>query len=128
MAIAFLFKINNTDVTGHVVQNTWKVNKLPVYKNYEDANGETHRRFIRTKFKGSCQLVFRNIDDYATFKSLIDSNISATNYSVPVTLYDNLSGTHSTVNAFLDYEPTVMQTDGAFKEYMKVIDLNIEER
>lgn len=127
MAISFLFKIGTTDVTGHVVQNTYKVNKLPVYKEYEDANGETHRRFIRNKFKGSLQMVFADLNDYSAFRALIDANISATNHSVPVTLYDNLTGTHGSVNAFIDYEPTVMQTAG-LKEYMKVFDVTIEER
>lgn len=127
MAISFLFKIGTTDVTGHVVQNTWKVNNLPVYKDYEDANGVTHKRYIRKKFQGTCQMVFSDIADYATFKSLVDTNTSASNFSVAVTLYDNLTGTTSSVNAFIDYEPTVMQTSG-LKEYMKVFDVTIEER
>ena len=127
MAISFLFKIGTTDVTGHVVQNTWKVNNLPVYKDYEDANGVTHKKYIRNKFQGTCQMVFSDIADYATFKSLVDTNTSASNFSVAVTLYDNLTGTTSSVNAFIDYEPTVMQTSG-LKEYMKVFDVTIEER
>lgn len=127
MAISFLFKIGSTDVTGHVVQNTYKVNNLPIFKIYEDANGETHRRFIRKKYKGTLQMVFRDLDDYAAFRALIDANISATNYSVPVTLYDNLTGNQDTVNAFIDYEPTVKQMAG-LEEYMEVIDVTIEER
>lgn len=127
MAISFLFKIGSTDVTGHVVQNTYKVNNLPIFKTYEDANGETHRRFIRKKYKGTLQMVFSDLDDYAAFRALIDANISATNYSVPVTLYDNLTGNQGTVNAFIDYEPTVKQMAG-LEEYMEVIDVTIEER
>lgn len=127
MAISFLFKIGSADVTGHVVQNTYKVNNLPIFKIYEDANGETHRRFIRKKYKGTLQMVFRDLDDYAAFRALIDANISATNYSVPVTLYDNLTGNQDTVNAFIDYEPTVKQMAG-LEEYMEVIDVAIEER
>lgn len=127
MAISFLFKIGSTDVTGHVVQNTYKVNNLPIFKTYEDANGETHRRFIRKKYKGTLQMVFSDLDDYTAFRALIDANISATNYSVPVTLYDNLTGNQDTVNAFIDYEPTVKQMAG-LEEYMEVIDVTIEER
>lgn len=128
MAIAFLFKINNTDVTGHVVQNTYKVSNLPVYKEYEDANGVTHKRYIRHRFQGTLQMVFSDVDDYLDFRSLIDENTSASNFSVPATLYDNLTGTHQTANIFIDYDPTVMQTDGGFKEYMKPLDVTIEER
>ena len=127
MAISFLLKVNTTDVTGNIVQNSYTVNKLPVYKTYEAANGATHRRHIRDKISGKFQMVFADLNDYDTFKALIDANVSATNFSVPVTAYDNLSGNHYTVNAFIDYEPTVMQS-ASLKEYMKVIDVKIEER
>lgn len=127
MAISFLLKINTTDVTGNIVQNTYSVNKLPVYKTYEDANGVTHRRHIRDKMSGSFQMVFADISSYSTFKSLIDTNTSSTNYSVPVTAYDNLSGNAYTINAFIDYKNTVMQSV-SLKEYMKVIDVKLEER
>ena len=125
--ISFLFKIGTTDVTGNVVQNTYKVNNLPVYKEFEDANGETHRRFIRKKYKGTLQMVFKDLADYSAFRTLIDSAMSATDFTVPATLYDNMTGQQNTVNIFIDYEPTVMQTAG-LKEYMKVIDVTIEER
>lgn len=125
--ISFLFKIGTTDVTGNVVQNTYKVNNLPVYKEFEDANGETHRRFIRKKYKGTLQMVFKDLEDYSAFRTLIDSAMSATDFTVPATLYDNMTGQQNTVNIFIDYEPTVMQTAG-LKEYMKVIDVTIEER
>lgn len=127
MAISFLLKVNTTDVTGRIVQNTYMVNKLPVYKTYQDANGATHRRHIRDKLQGKFQMVFSDLSDYATFKALIDANTSATTFSVPVTAYDNISGNVYTVDAFIDYEPTVMQS-ASLKEYMKVIDVKIEER
>lgn len=127
MSISFLLKINTTDVTGNIVQNTYTVNKLPVYKDYEDANGETHRRFIRNKVKGSFQMVFKDLTDYQTFQSLLETNRSASNFTVPVTLYDNISGTTLTTNVFFDYKLTVMQKPN-LAEYMKVFDVTIEER
>lgn len=127
MAISFLLKINTTDVTGNIVQNSYTVNKLPVYKTYEDANGVTHRRHIRDKIQGNFQMVFADVAAYQTFKALLAANTSATNYSVPVTAYDNLTGNYYTVNAFLDYEPTVKQSV-SLKEYIEVIDVKIEER
>ena len=127
MAISFLLKVNTTDVTGNIVQNTYKVNRLPVYKEYEDANGVTHRRYIRDKIKGKFKMVFSDVTDYETFKALVDANTSATNFSIPVTAYDNMTGNQYTVNAFLDYEPTIKQSV-SLKEYYEVIDVTIEER
>ena len=127
MAISFLLKVNTTDVTGNIVQNSYKVNRLPVYKEYEDANGVTHRRYIRDKIKGKFKMVFSDVTDYETFKALVDANTSATNFSIPVTAYDNMTGNQYTVNAFLDYEPTIKQSV-SLKEYYEVIDVTIEER
>ncbi len=127
MSISFLLKINTTDITGNIVQNSYTVNNLPVYKTYEDANGATHRRHIRDRLQGKFQMVFADLDDYEAFKTLLDANASPTNFSVLVTAYDNLSGEYCTVNAFIDYEPTIMQS-ASLKEYMKVIDVKIEER
>lgn len=127
MALAFLLKINSTDVTGRIVQNTYEVNRLPVYKTYNDANGATHRRHIRDRLQGEFQMVFSDLNDYTTFKTLIDNNTSATNYSVPVTAYDNKSGNYYTVNAFIDYEPTLKQQLN-LNEYLEVINVKIEER
>lgn len=122
-----LFKINTTDVSDNIVQNTYQVNRLPVYKTYEDANGTTHRRFIRNKVRGKFQMFFKYMEDYETFKALIDANISNVNFSVPCTLYDNLTGDPYTINAFIDYSPTLMM-DAGRREYLKVIDITIEER
>ncbi len=127
MAISFLLKINTTDITGRIVQNSYTVNRLPVYKTYEDANGATHRRHIRDKVQGEFKMVFSDLADYESFKALVDANTSATNYSIPVTAYDNLSGNYYTVNAFIDYTPTIKQQLN-LQEYVEVIDVKIEER
>ena len=127
MAISFLFKIGTTDLTGHVVQNTWKVNKLPVYKTYKDANEETHKRFLRNKVSGSFQLVFKDLTEYAAFNTLINSKRSASSFTVPCTVYDNISGTQISINAFLDYDLTVKQSAG-LDEYIEPFDVKIEEQ
>lgn len=127
MAISFLFKIGTTDLTGHVVQNTWNVNKLPVYKTYKDANEETHKRFLRDKVSGSFQLVFKDLTEYAAFNTLINSKRSASSFTVPCTVYDNISGTQISINAFLDYDLTVKQSAG-LDEYIEPFDVKIEEQ
>lgn len=127
MAISLLFRIGTTDFTGHVVQNTWKVNNLPVYKSYKDANEQTHKRFLRNKISGSFKLVFADINDFLSFQAVVEAHKSATNFTIPCTVYDNMSGVVSTINAFLDYQVQIKQTDGLF-EYVEPFDVKIEEK
>lgn len=127
MAISFLFKIGTTDWTGNVVQNTWNVNKLPIYKEYKDANEETHKRYLRSKVSGSFQMAFSSITEYAAFKSALDTARSATNFTVSCTVYDNMSGTQVTINAFIDYQVTVKQMAG-LEEYVEPFEVTLEEQ
>lgn len=122
-----LFKISTTDCSDNVVRGSYNVNRIDVYKTYEDANGVIHRRFIRTKIAGSFQMFFKFMDDYSDFVELIEDNKSATTFAVPCTLYDNYSGEVYTVNAFIDFQATITQ-DAGLREYMQVLDITIEER
>ena len=126
MAISFLFKIGSTDLTGNIVQNTYAVNNLPIYKEYKDANEQTHRRFLRNKMSGTFEMVFEDMTDYATFQSLLETNRSSTTNSVACTAYDNISGTALSINAFIDYKLTAKQTLD-LKEYYKPFEVSIEE-
>ena len=127
MAITFLFKVGTTDYTKNIVQNTWKVNKLPVYKTYKDANEETHKRFLRNKIQGSFKMVFKDIADYQAFKTVLENNRSATNFTVLCTVYDNQTGTQETINAFLDFTLTAKQSAG-LSEYFEPFEVKIEEK
>ena len=122
-----LFKISTTDCSDNVVRGSYQVNRIDIYKTYEDANGATHRRFIRKKMTGTFQMFFKLMKDYSDFVELIEDNKSATTYAVPCTLYDNYSGDVYTVNAFIDFQPTITQ-DAGLREYMQVLDITIEER
>lgn len=126
MAISFLFKIGTTDLTRNIVQNTYAVNNLPIYKEYKDANEQTHRRFLRNKVSGTFEMVFEDMTDFATFQSLVESSRSTTNHSVTCTVYDNISGTTMTINAFLDYRLTAKQALD-LKEYYQPFEVSIEE-
>lgn len=122
-----LVKINTTDVSDNIIKDSYVVNRDSVYKEYEDANGVIHRRHIRYKVKGKFKMYFPNLTDYATFKSLIDTNKSVTNYTVPCTVYDNLSGNSYTINAFIDYKPTLTRNAGT-TEHLDKFEVTIEEQ
>ena len=127
MATTVLLKIGTTDVSSHIVADTYSVYNQPVYKIYEDANGVTHKRFIRDKIKGSFEMFFRTISDYTTFMTLVSNNISVTDFSVTCTVYDTKRSGAYTIYAFLDMKPTIA-LDGTLTEYMKPISIDLEER
>lgn len=127
MAISFLFKVGTTDYTGNVVQNTWDVNKLPVYKEYKDANEEKHKRFLRNKISGSFKMVFKDLTDFAAFQSALDTARSATNFTVSCTVYDNKHSQAETINAFIDFKPGLRQKAG-LEEYIEPFTVTLEEQ
>lgn len=123
----YLIKINTTDISDYIVRDTYAISRVPIYKTYEDANGVIHRRLIRHKMKGKVQLFFPDLTTYTTFKTLLEDNRSSTNYSVACSLYDNSSGNYYTVDAFIDYSPTLKRS-ASLVEYLDKIDVTIEER
>ena len=127
MASTTLLKIGTTDVSSYIVADTYSVYNQPVYKVYEDANGVTHKRFIRDKISGSFDMFFRSLTDYTNFVTLIGSNTSATDFSVACTVYDTKRSAAYTIYAFIDFKPTIA-LDGTLSEYMKVLNIELEER
>lgn len=103
------------------------VNRIDVYKTYEDANNATHRRFLRKKVSGTFQMFFKYMEDYADFVELIEDNRNASTFAVGCTAYDNYTGELYTIDAFIDFTPTITQ-DAGLREYMQVLDITIEER
>lgn len=127
MASTVLLKIGNTDVSANIVADSYSVYNQPVYKVYEDANGVTHKRFIRNKIAGSFEMFFRSMQNYTDFMDLVDTNTSSSNFSVLCTVYDTKRADVYTINAFIELAPTIA-LDGTLTEYMKVLKIDIEER
>lgn len=127
MSSLSLFSIGTTDLSDYIVQDTYAINSEPVYKEYEDANGTTHRRHIRYKVQGKMQMYFPDLESYSDFKELLESKRSNVNHTVPCTLYDNSSGDTVTINAFVDYKPTLKRT-ASLREYLDKFDVSIEEQ
>lgn len=127
MASTVLLKIGNTNVSDNIVADSYSVYNQPVYKVYEDANGVTHKRFIRDKIEGSFEMFFRTMRGYTDFVALLDTNTSPSDFSVLCTIYDTKRSNVYTINAFIEFEPTIA-LDGTLNEYMKVLKIKLEER
>ena len=127
MALTSLFKIGQTDFSSHIEAGSYSVYNQPIYKELEDANCITHKRFLRNQVKGSFKIFFRTLAEYSAFYSAISTAQSPSDYSVPVTLYDVKEGVSKSINVFLEYPPKI-NLDGTLKEFIEPFEIKIEER
>ena len=65
--------IGNTDLTNHIVHDTYAVNSEPVYESWTDGNFREHRIYIRDRVKGSFDIAFLGADNqvYQDFLDLL---------------------------------------------------------
>lgn len=122
-----LFKLNNVDYTAHIVADTYKINKQPVYETYEDAKGQTHNVKIRDKVKGTFDMFFKTMTEYNTFVSNFNAGRSLLTNAHAVTLKPNTSNSEGLYQCYLKYEPT-RKLKGTYQEYMSVFTVTVEER
>ena len=127
MALQTLFVINTTDFSSGIVDGSYNVSNEEVYREIEDANYKTHRKYLRDRIQGSFKIFFRTMAEYETFTGTIAAVKSQTDATVPVTVYDTKSGTTKNINAFLDFKP-VIALDGLLRPFMKPFEITIKER
>ncbi len=70
-----LFKIGEYDVTPHIVVPTYKINKLPKYEDWEDANYTTHREVVRHIVSGTFTVKFWSIAEFEEFITAVDATL-----------------------------------------------------
>ena len=101
-----LLVIGAYDFTQHIKVPSWKVNKEPKYKEWEDANYLTHREITRTEVSGSFTLIYDDISDLDFFFDTVDALVTASpTGAIPMTLYCNNIHNTETVNAFINFTP-----------------------
>jgi len=127
MSLQTLFIINTTDFSSGIKAGSYSVYTNEVYKNFEDANGKTHRRYIRDRIEGSFKIFFRTMEQYNAFLDAINAVKSSTDSSVPITVYDLKAKTTKNINAFLDFKP-VINLDGVLNPFIEPFEIKIEER
>lgn len=99
-----LFVINNEDFTSFIRVPTYMINKLPVYNEWQDANGTYHRDIYRTSVEGSFTLWFDSHEDYFNFYKIINANTTSEGW-ILLTLYLNNEDDVYTSKFFLSMTP-----------------------
>ncbi|MBP3753597.1 MAG: hypothetical protein J6I66_01925 [Lachnospiraceae bacterium] len=120
-----MFIIGETDYSDHVIAGSYKVNNVPVTEDWTDAAGVIHRQKIRDKIIGTFDMWFRTKNEYNLFLECISQNRQP-NLTCSVTVEVNNAGDSYTGDFFINHE-TVRNRDGAWKDYMEVFTVNIEQ-
>ena len=108
--------IGTTDVTSAVQESTYKVDSVPKYTSWIDANNVEHHSNIHNKIEGSFDMVFLAgySMEYSAFKTLVDAN--TVNGVTTLTLsVNNLDGATATINCFLKitFDPMIDTKNGS---------------
>lgn len=85
-----LFILNDVDYTKNILMPSYKVQRQPVTKEWEDATYKKHKDLLRWRLEGSFTLYFDDVSEFQSFMTNLNNLrlISLDNY-IPATLYDN---------------------------------------
>lgn len=126
IASAALFKIGANDLTRFITAPDYKVNRVPVTKNWTDANHIVHHRRVRDRIEGSFKVKFWKMEDYETFINLIEDNTVPDGYiSCEVWLNNKLMASQG--DFYLEFSPNDFLPFIGSKDY-DGIEIKITER
>lgn len=83
-----LFVIDGLDYTAHIIVPTYKVQREPVTKTWEDATFTNHIDFLRWRLKGSFKIYFETVDQFNYFMDKLET-MRDTDFYTPASFYDN---------------------------------------
>lgn len=119
--------ISSGDYSNRVIAGSYNVNNNPVYQSWNDANGTEHREKIRDRISGSFDMFFRDITDYNTFVSLIESS-KLNNESVLCSVKVNNKAQEQYIGFFfINFTPN-RNRKGDWSDFMERFTVNILER
>lgn len=121
-----VFAIGANDYSAKIIMDTFEVNKIPIYTQWEDANGITHRDVYRKKVQGQFDMEIRNLSEYQAFINDVENNMTRDNY-LPCTIAVNNTNEVVSANIFLEYSPIQSRNNNYTKSYLSFT-VTIEER
>lgn len=82
-----LATINGTDITRHIVKDTYEVNTEPEFESWTDGNFREHRIYVRDRVRGSFDVCFLGEDNtvYQDFLDLLET--ATTNRRLTIGLF-----------------------------------------
>lgn len=100
-----IFKIGNNDYSNRVISGSYQMQNNPDYQSWIDGWGREHRYKNRDRISGKFNMWFPSIEEFNAFNAVVAQN-TLTDLTCMVTVFDNLSNSEKTINAFISYTPT----------------------
>jgi hypothetical protein len=125
--MSILFKLGNTDYTGHIVNASYEVNKVEVAETYKDCNGVSHFIHIRDQIKGKFDMAFQTQAEYLALATAINSAKSGTTNSWTAIVTPNNTLTQATIDCRISFEPK-RELTAAGTDIIRRMTMTIEER
>lgn len=113
-----VFKINNKDFSDKVLMDTYNVNRIDIYTEWEDANGTIHRDIYRTKIQGEFDMMISNMSDYREFINAVRNNKRIGGFVPCYVCVNNEDLEGEFCYLFIDYTPIKTMNNNYTKGYM----------
>lgn len=122
-----VFAIGANDYSAKVVMDTYDVNQIDVFTQWEDANGMTHRDVYRKRVQGTFDMLISNISEYQAFITDVQNNRRNGGFVQCKIAVNNLNQENMQKDLFIDYAPIRTRNSNYTKGYM-TFTVTIEER
>jgi len=122
-----VFKIGNNDYSGKVIVDTYNVNRIAVYTEWEDANGTKHRDVYRKRIQGDFEMQISKISEYQAFIADVQANTTNGGYVPCYVCVNNENQENVSADLFIDYAPIKTMQNNYTKGFLSFT-VTIEER
>ena len=122
-----VFKIGNNDYSDKVIVDTYDVNRIDIYTEWEDANGTKHRDVYRQKIQGQFDMLIPKLSDYQAFISDVHDNTTNGGFVLCRVCVNNYNQENVYARLFIDYTPIKTMNNNYTKGYMSFT-VTVEER
>lgn len=113
-----VFKIGDNDYSDKVLMDTYNINQIDIYTEWDDANGRTHRDVYRKRIQGDFEMLISKMSEYNAFIQDVRSHMTNGGF-VPVKLaVNNIDVENVNVDAFIDYTPIRTMQNNYTKGYL----------
>ena len=122
-----VFKIGNNDYSDKVLMDTYNVNRIDIFTEWEDGNGTKHRDIYRQRIQGEFDMLISNMSDYTAFLTDVRTNTANGGYVPCKVAVNNYNQEDISADLFIDYTPIRTRMNNYTKGYLSFT-VTVEER